>query len=93
MLDYHWPGNIRELKHLIERSIILGDEDSIDPLAHQPSKSSGNTPPGTIVSLEEMEKKYIEEVLENFDRNISKTAKALAINRNTLYSKIQKYGL
>ncbi len=93
LTDYAWPGNIRELKHLIERSIILSEEDSIDPLAHQLVQPPLERSRENIIPLEEMEKDYIEKVLQHFDRNISKTAKALSINRSTLYNKIQKYGL
>jgi len=91
---YHWPGNIRELKHLIERSVILSDTEIIDPLSHQVIlNQEKDDSPDVMIPLEELERNHIQKVLNHFDRNISKTAKALAINRSTLYNKIQKYGL
>lgn len=96
MHKHQWPGNIRELEHLIERAIILSEGPEINPMlfvqksAHL-AEGQGDT--WRPMSLEYLEKQHIEQMLEHFERNISKAAKTLNINRNTLYSKIDKYGL
>lgn len=94
LLNYSWPGNIRELKHTIEKAIILCDSDKIQPvdLALKPSsamsyKSSDNK------SLSEFEKQAISIALEKAKGNLSLAAKTLKISRTTLYAKIQKYNL
>lgn len=91
LVNYHWPGNIRELQHVIERSLILTEDGYISPpdLRLVPSVKDQ----GQNLHLEEIERKHIEKVLHRFEGNISQAAKALNINRNTLYRKIEKYGL
>ncbi len=94
MQKYPWPGNIRELQHIVERSVILADTSTIKaeslqlPFANHPAHNEDE-----ILDLEEIEKRHISRMLHKFEGNISQTAKALNINRNTLYRKIEKYGL
>ena len=87
---YDWPGNIRELKNLIERIMIFKKNDSIeiDDLSEeirQKSLSSNST------SLEDAEKDVIEKALIKNKWNISRTAKELNITRQTLRNKIEKH--
>ncbi|RPH34198.1 MAG: sigma-54-dependent Fis family transcriptional regulator [Bacteroidales bacterium] len=90
---HKWPGNIRELKHTIEKSIILCDSDKIQPadlgLRYDVSlaRASDNQ------SLSESEKQTIINALEKAKGNLSLAAKTLEISRTTLYAKIQKYNL
>lgn len=92
MEDYHWPGNIRELKNLIERIMIfkkghtieLGDLSEEIREKHSSPRSS---------SLEDAEKATIEKALIENKWNISKSAKELNITRQTLRNKIEKYNL
>ncbi len=97
MQQYSWPGNIRELEHLLERAVILSEGEEINPIDFAPQATPGIQPAKRdskpLLSLEELEKQHIEHVLQHFDRNISQAAKTLNINRNTLYAKIEKYGL
>jgi two-component system, NtrC family, response regulator HydG len=92
--NYNWPGNIRELKHTIEKAVILSDSDCLEPNdfyikdKHLVSKESENN-----FRLSDIEKKTIENVLEKCKGNVSKAAQILDISRTTLYSKIEKYGL
>jgi len=87
-----WPGNIRELQHVMERAVILSEAKEIPPSV---LLSSSRTPslPDTDDTLEGMEKKMIEAALRKSEGNLSLTAQRLGITRQTLYNKLRKYGL
>ncbi|MCK3682978.1 sigma-54 dependent transcriptional regulator [Maribellus sp. YY47] len=88
--EYHFPGNVRELENMIERAIVVGNGKEIRmkdlPLETDMVADSND-------SLTELEKKYIQKTLEKYDWNISRSAKALQIDRVTLYNKIKKHQL
>ncbi|MCP4372319.1 MAG: AAA family ATPase, partial [Deltaproteobacteria bacterium] len=98
LMDYRWPGNIRELKNIIERSIILRNNPQL-----RPSKLLGDMHPlsditgselhdnSQIITLAELEKDYITKALNSFANNQSQTARALGISRSTLKRKIKAY--
>ena len=89
---YFWPGNIRELRHLIERALILSENDVIEP--HKflaPQRRS--KPRNTSLNLEELEKKSIIKALEIHGGNISKASKDLGITRAALYRRLEKYNI
>jgi two-component system, NtrC family, response regulator HydG len=93
--NYHFPGNVRELQYIIERAVIMSDNDKLDPddLIFSPieytdqnvTQLSGET------SLSNIEKNTIVRVIEKNNGNISKAAKELGITRTTLYRKLGKY--
>jgi DNA-binding NtrC family response regulator len=96
---YPWPGNIRELENTIERAVLLGRSEHIIP-EDLPSQIRANHPinqPNTAKSLKqaraEPEKQIIRAALEANNYNRKATAKALQINRTTLYKKMKRYGL
>ncbi len=94
---YPWPGNVRELEHTIERILILEDGDLIQP-EHLPSFISGRQGDFQVFSdgeltLEELERRYLQFILRRTKGNRSEAARILGINRKTLGQKIQKYGL
>ena len=91
LMEYEWPGNVRELENAIERAVVLqqGDEIQLEDL---PVKQPAATAPGSL-SLSELEKHHIRAVLWQMGGNISRAARALEIDRVTLYNKIRKYGL
>ncbi|MCC6502545.1 MAG: sigma-54-dependent Fis family transcriptional regulator [Deltaproteobacteria bacterium] len=99
--NYGWPGNIRELKNIIERAMILAGPDEIRSEHLQisaapsvaPSKEEG--PPGYSMdmSLDDLEKAHIRNVLEKTGGNITHASKVLGISRYTLREKLKKYGL
>jgi DNA-binding NtrC family response regulator len=85
-----YPGNVRELENMIERAIVIGNGKEIRlkdlPMGKEMISSS-------IESLEDLEKKHILKILEKYSWNISRTARALHVDRATLYNKIRKYKL
>ncbi len=92
---YHWPGNIRELRNVIERVMILEEGPTIE-LENLPPNIQGNIQPGDgsegPLTLEELEKDYILRTLDANDGNISQTAKTLGISRHTIMRKLEKWG-
>jgi len=94
MLDYEWPGNIRELKHTIEKGVILCNENTLttDDFFFEKQASTSNEL-NKVISLEEGEKVIIRSALQRNNWNISETAKELNIGRQTLYRKIERYDI
>lgn len=98
LIDYDWPGNIRELENTLERAIVLSKNDEIrmEDLIYHGIGSPPSllpSPGGQFKPLEDMEKDYIKVVLQSQQGNRSKTAKILGIDRKTLLSKIKKFDL
>ncbi len=91
--DYPWPGNIRELQHVIERAIILSDSEILKPSDLLIRQHAGSTSLSTGFRMEEVEKETIRQALEKYRYNISKTSEELGMARTTLYRKITKYGI
>lgn len=98
LLDYDWPGNIRELQNTIERSIVmcrgseLTEEDILMGTTHKERTLLINDFEH-LPSLKEIEKKYICHVLGATNGKREEAAQILGINRKTLYSKIKEYNL
>lgn len=94
LIQYSWPGNIRELKSIINKLVILRDSLEISP-EELPAHivSNRHLLKSKPKSLEELEKAHIISVLEEAGGNQSKAADILGINRKTLYKKIHKYGI
>ncbi|ACV67502.1 sigma-54-dependent transcriptional regulator [Desulfohalobium retbaense] len=96
LYDYQWPGNIRELRNVLERSIILSEAGVITE-GDLPSEISGQhhneEPAQNPLRLEAVEQAHIQRILRFFDYNRSQAAEALGVSRKTLYRKLQKYGL
>ncbi|HWL16066.1 MAG TPA: sigma-54 dependent transcriptional regulator [Opitutus sp.] len=92
---YKWPGNLRELRNVVERAVILSQGEVIE-LADLPEEFSGAAHPGVAVgariSLEMLESEHIRRVLA-ISRNLDEAARTLGIDPATLYRKRQKLGL
>ena len=87
LLDYSWPGNIRELEHTMERAVIIGEIS----IPHSPLSTSHSSTPSA--SLASMERDLIARTIRECDGNLTLVAQRLDIARQTLYNKIKKYGL
>ncbi len=88
--EFDFPGNIRELENMVERAIVIGNGKKIT-LRDLPLEK--NIISSSVESLDEQEKIHISHILSKYDWNISRTAKALQIDRVTLYNKIKKFNL
>ncbi|MGB8320568.1 MAG: sigma-54 dependent transcriptional regulator [Ignavibacteriaceae bacterium] len=92
--QYDFPGNIRELRNVIERSIILSEGGFLgDNLLPHEFFSESIKENADSLKLEDIEKQHIISVLEKTNNNKTKAAEALGIGLTTLYRKIQTYGL
>jgi DNA-binding NtrC family response regulator len=94
MKKYFWPGNIRELQHAVERAVILSEERTIETpellISTGSIKSRSENSPRT---LEEMEKTFILQSLDDNNGNVSQTALALGMTRTALYRRMKKHGI
>lgn len=90
LLDYHWPGNIRELANVMERIVVMHTDALIGP-EHVPleSEKADNSFCGT--TLKEREKKWILETLQKLQHNRTHAARALGISVRTLRNKLKEY--
>jgi len=100
LMDYDWPGNIRELKNIIERLVALKDEGIIMPkdlpfdiFVKSSFKKGFQAEGGLKKASKDFERQYIEAVLEKAGGNQVKTAKMLGIHRNALFNKMKSLGL
>jgi len=93
MMQYSWPGNIRELENVVERAVVFCKGDTI-VLADLPPKIKMMTKSGVSgnLTLKEMEREMILRALTDCDWNKHQAARILGIDRGTLYGKIKRYG-
>jgi DNA-binding NtrC family response regulator len=91
--NYSWPGNIRELEHIIERAVIMTDNQTIMPEDLQFSTKPKPHIITTNLNLEDSEKQLIQQAMDKHQGNISKAAKALGLTRAALYRRLEKYNL
>jgi transcriptional regulator with PAS, ATPase and Fis domain len=92
LMTYNWPGNVRELENVIERAVVVAKEQLIVPEDLPLLTQAGDKfRPTADMPLRAVEKEHILLALESNSWNVSKTAKTLGIDRNTLSSKIKKY--
>ncbi len=92
---HHWPGNIRELQHAVERAVIMSESNILQPQDFFLSQTEDGTEGGEpeTYNLEETERMLIRKVIDKHGGNISKAAKELGLTRASLYRRIEKYGL
>ena len=91
LMNYPWPGNIRELQHTLERAVILSEGDVLRPTDFLLNTRSGSSNDPGMRTLEEMEYEMIQKALEFNDGNYSAAAEQLGVSRQTLYNKIKKH--
>jgi two-component system response regulator HydG len=100
LLDYDWPGNVRELENCIERAVALCrlDEVTVDDLPAKvqefhvtriviPTGPTGS--PDAMITMEEMERRYVRQVLEAVRGNKTHAARILGIDRRSLYRRLE----
>lgn len=92
MQQYHWPGNIRELKNAVRRSLLISSDDKITA-EHLNLNTRLDSADLLILTNEEKERKLLLEMLEKTGNNRTKTAKMLDMSRTALYEKLRKYGI
>ncbi|MCB0751233.1 MAG: sigma-54-dependent Fis family transcriptional regulator [Ignavibacteriae bacterium] len=96
---YEFPGNVRELEHMMERAIIFAEESTIQikdlnlPVLKNQSDFYENEESAELLNLEDVEKYHIHKALKLNGWNRENTARILGISQKTLYSKIKKYSL
>ncbi len=91
---YTWPGNIRELQHVIERAVIMSDSLLLQPgdfLFPESKSEKGLVFDG--YNLDDIEKTVIRKILTQYGGNISKAAQELGLTRTSLYRRMEKHGL
>ncbi len=97
MLDYFWPGNVREMKHLLERAVLLSGGGVLDVdmlgLDKKSEFKSDESDMNDDLTLGEAELHLIKQALERTNRNVSKAARELGITRMALRYRIKKYDL
>ncbi len=99
LMEYHWPGNIRELENVIERAAILCQDNVIQPHdislptapTSLPAGVGRDEKIGSALPLKEIDRLHIEGILKSFRGNKTESAKVLGISLKTLYTKIQQY--
>jgi DNA-binding NtrC family response regulator len=95
LYDYRWPGNVRELKNIIERHVALSENEPMtidlpDQSAVVMSQDTGTvTDASDWPSLQELERRYIQQVLDRTDGNREQAAALLGINKSTLWRKLK----
>jgi DNA-binding NtrC family response regulator len=90
---YHWPGNIRELEHIVERAVIISDNTEITPDDLHFSTQRFDVEVSGNLNLETTEKKMVSKAMEKHHGNISKAAKDLGLTRAALYRRLEKHNL
>ena len=98
--DFPFPGNIRQLKNLVERTVLISPNKVLEPEdfmaqldPYKKKSTTGSLPEVGSMSLEELEKEMIQKAMAFHNKKISKVAKALGITRSALYRRLEKYGI
>ncbi len=95
LLNHGWKGNIRELRNVIERAVILADDDTltVESLPFEFQIQNEENQGGNSLALTSMENKHIRKVLAYTGGNKTKSAELLGIGLTTLYRKMEEYGI
>ncbi|MEP2772584.1 MAG: sigma-54 dependent transcriptional regulator [Fulvivirga sp.] len=98
MQKHHWPGNIRELQHALERAVIMSNSQVLQPEDFNFTAQGQNNLDSENVTLdqfklEDVEKILIRKVLKKCNGNITQAASELGLTRSSLYRRLEKYGL
>jgi len=92
LIDYNWPGNIRELQHIIERAVIMAEGKIITETDFSIKKKNLNYISDSL-KVEDLEKQAIQGAIQKHNGNYTKASDELGFGRSTLYRKMKKYGI
>jgi DNA-binding NtrC family response regulator len=96
LAEYPWPGNVRALRHAVERAVILSEAELLSaadfPMV-EPVRVASQVFSGDVSRLDEVEKAAVVRALERHKNNVSRAAEALGLTRASLYRRMEKYGL
>lgn len=97
LLNHPWPGNVREMRNVLERALILSRGQPLVGLEHLPGEFRNRPGPGdrrhTPMTLDELERAHIERTLKHHAGNRTRAAQELGISRATLINKIKRYAI
>jgi transcriptional regulator of acetoin/glycerol metabolism len=95
LLNYSFPGNVRELQYVIERAIIMADDSVLQAkdLLFSPMEQAVSVPENQETNLSDLEKSTILRVIDKNQGNITKAAKELGLTRTALYRRLNKYDI
>lgn len=101
LTNYEFPGNIRELRNIVEQAVLLADETTIyesdlpnlDEQLTDTPRNEFSTLMDTVMTLEDLESKYLNTLFTDFDGNINQLAEALGVSTRTLYRKLKRAGV
>jgi DNA-binding NtrC family response regulator len=93
LTSHPWPGNIRELNHVVERAVLMARTDNVSVADLGLQVASNNPPALDEMSLEDVEKLLIQKTLLRFDGNARKAAESLGLSRSAFYRRLEKFNL
>ncbi len=93
MYDHAWQGNVRELNHVVERAVLMAQENAIKASDLALRAGSAVSPRLEDMSLEDVEEFLIKKALARYGGNVSHAASALGLSRSALYRRLQRFGL
>lgn len=91
LCNYHWPGNIRELQHAVEKAVILCEGNVIRPKDILVKQTWKLQPAPIVPNLEEVERQAIETAIAQNNGNLTAAAEQLGVSRQTLYNKLKRF--
>jgi DNA-binding NtrC family response regulator len=97
LMNHAWPGNVRELDHAVERAVLMAQGTTVESedlgLGMSGRTTTGGGGGSDAVTIEEAERRLIQETLERHGRNVTEAAKVLGLSRSALYRRMDRYGL
>jgi DNA-binding NtrC family response regulator len=95
----NWPGNVRQLKHVIERTVLIAGKDVLEAddfalaIGMEAGAAQDPLPSADAMTMEEIEKNMIAKCMKQYGGKISRVAEALGMTRQALYRRLEKYGI